>query len=386
MKNKKAKKWPLVSDKEIDAIKEVLFEKKWGGIFGDSECQKFEKRLSKLFDVKYCITVSNGTMALLLALMALGIKKDDEVIVPALSYIATASVINMLGAIPVFVDIDPYSTNIDVNKIQDVISERTKAIIAVHLWGIPCNIKKIVQIAKNNKLYVVEDCCQAFGSAVGDKYVGTFGDIGVFSFASTKNISCGEGGAIITDNSIYNDKICKYRNHGRVEGTEYYHKELGSNCRLSEIAGAILNVQLERLHMMIKTKKENYSYFTNKLDEYDLKWMQKLKQEENTISNYFGIVYIYHKELNKNISIEDIVFYMQKRGIPAGNRKILPLYRNPMYTSGKCRYRKGKIDIADNIELIILGQPLGYSILLSDKDYIDNVLLEIKKINIKACK
>jgi dTDP-4-amino-4,6-dideoxygalactose transaminase len=206
---------------------------------------KFERDFAEYCDTKFCIGVNNGTSALHLALIALGIGRGDEVIMPANTFIATAWAPSYVGATPVFVDCDEY-WNIDVSKIESAINERTKAIIGVHLYGQPCNVVRLREIANKHNVFFIEDAAQAHGATFDNKKVGGFGQMACFSFYPGKNLGAfGEGGAITTDVLEYRDHLHSLRNHGSQE--RYYHDELGFNMRMDGIQAAILQVKLKYL-------------------------------------------------------------------------------------------------------------------------------------------
>lgn len=208
--------------------------------------KKLEEDFSKYCGTKRAIGVGNGTDALHLALRALGVGEGDEVITVAFTFVATTEAIGIVGATPVFVDINPDTFNIDVNKIEEKITPKTKAILPVHLYGQPCEMDKIMEIANKYNLYVVEDCAQAVGAEYKGKKVGSFGDFGCFSFFPSKNLGCyGDGGMVTANNDELADKVKALRAHGgRVK---YHHEELGLNSRLDELQAAVLNVKFPHI-------------------------------------------------------------------------------------------------------------------------------------------
>jgi len=229
---------------EIDLAIQNVVNKQFF-ILGD-EVAEFEKEFSKYIGVKEVVSVNSGTDALILSLRALGIGPGDEVITQSNSFIATSLAITELGAIPVFVDIDPNTLQIDVDKIQDKISKKTKAILVVHLYGASANIERIKKIAKDNKLYLVEDAAQSVGSTYKGKKLGSFGDLAAFSFYPGKNLGAyGDAGAIGINNKKFVEKIKRLRNYGQKE--KYNHVSLGINSRMDEIQAAVLRVKLKHI-------------------------------------------------------------------------------------------------------------------------------------------
>jgi dTDP-4-amino-4,6-dideoxygalactose transaminase len=213
-----------------------------------------EEEVAAYCECKYGVGVANGTDALHLALRALRIGPGDEVITTAFTFIATTEAIGMVGAKPVFVDIDPATYNLDPNLIEAAITPRTRVILPVHLYGLPCDMMPILEIARRNGLRVVEDCAQAMGATYHGKKVGSFGDVGCLSFFPSKNLGCfGDGGMVVTNDEEIAVRVEMLRRHGgRVK---YHHEELGLNSRLDELQAAILRVKLPRLDGWIAARR-----------------------------------------------------------------------------------------------------------------------------------
>jgi dTDP-4-amino-4,6-dideoxygalactose transaminase len=229
----------------------------------------FEKEFAQYIGVKFAIGVASGTDALHLALRACGIKPGDEVITSPFTFVATAEAIAYCGATPVFVDIEPKTFNLDVTSLESKITSRTKAILPVHLYGQPCEMDKVMEAAKKHNLKVIEDCAQATGAEYQGKKVGTFGDLGCFSFFPTKNLGCfGDGGMIVTSDQLLAEKVKSLRNHGSKK--TYHYEFIGYNSRLDEIQAAILRVKLPHLEKFIKSRREiakEYGKELKKLEE-----------------------------------------------------------------------------------------------------------------------
>jgi len=234
------------------------------------EVEKMEKAFCEYLKCKYATGVSSGTDALLLALMAIGIKQGDEVIVPTYSFFATAGVVSRLNAIPVFTDIDAITFNINPDDIKRKITSKTKAIIPVHLYGQSCEMEKIVDIAKNNNIKIIEDGAQAIGAQYKDgSYVGTIGDIGCFSFFPSKNLGCyGDGGLTVTNDPILAENLDIMRVHGGKP--KYYHKVIGGNFRLDAIQAAVINVKLQYLKEWSAKRRMNAELYNNFFIENNL--------------------------------------------------------------------------------------------------------------------
>src|SRR3989338_2394797 len=252
---------PLISDEEKNEVKKVLDS----GILAQGEKVKnFEEDFANYCGVKYGIAVNSGTAALHLALIANKISKGDEVITTPFSFIATVNTIKMAGAKPVFVDINEDTFNIDETKIEEVITDKTKAIMPVHLYGNPCNMKEIMNLANNYDLKVIEDACQAHGAMYNDSKVGSFGT-GTFSFYPTKNMTTGEGGIITTNDPDINEMCRKLRQHGMAQ--RYSYECLGYNYRMTDIGAAIGVIQLKKLDFWKEKRIENANLLSSLLKD-----------------------------------------------------------------------------------------------------------------------
>jgi len=226
----------------------------------------FEKEIAAHLDVKHAIGVGSGTEALHLALLAAGIGPGDEVITTPFTFIATAEAIVYVGATPVFVDIDPKTFNIDPDLLTEALSERTKAVIPVHLFGQPADLEPIREICQNHKLIMIEDCAQSCGAEYRGKMTGTWGDLGCFSFFPSKNLGCfGDGGLVTTDSDDLAEKLKVLRNHGSRQ--RYHHAIIGVNSRLDDLQAAILRVKLQHLPRFNRQRRENAHRYSEKLAE-----------------------------------------------------------------------------------------------------------------------
>ena len=249
--------WPKYTKEEVEAVSKVLYSNKvnyWTG----NECKLFEEEFGAYIGCKYAIAIANGTLALDLALKCLGITTGDEVLVTSRTFMASVSSIVNAGAIPVFVDVDPASQNINAKYLKSAITKNTKAILCVHLAGWPCEMDKILSIARKYDLRVIEDCAQAHGATYKGKKVGSLGDVGCWSFCQDKIISTGgEGGMVTTNNKTLWKKMWAYKDHGKdwdlvsknVPSNKFawLHSSFGSNFRMTEIQAVIGRIQLRRL-------------------------------------------------------------------------------------------------------------------------------------------
>ncbi|MBL7701535.1 MAG: DegT/DnrJ/EryC1/StrS family aminotransferase [Ferruginibacter sp.] len=254
---------PDINQQDIDCVTEVL---RSGMLVQGANVLALEKSFNEFNKSKNAIAVSNGTATLHLALLALGIGKGDEVIVPAFSYVATANVVEMVGATCVFVDIDINTFNIDVTKIEALITTKTKAIIPVHEFGLACDIETVMQIASKHKLLVIEDAACALGAMQNGKHTGTFGELGSFSLHPRKSITSGEGGVLLTANDELAKKLRQLRNHGieMVDGKMNF-VGAGLNYRMTDFQAALANSQMQRLDQVIACKQELAEVYFNEI-------------------------------------------------------------------------------------------------------------------------
>jgi len=233
-----------------------------------SYIENFEKSFAAYHNVKHAIATHNGTIALHLALSAAGIHDEDEIIVPDLTFIATANAVRYCHAAPVLTDVDPEDWNIDSDGIPKNLTNKTRGIVPVHLYGNPANMRLIMDIARKYKLLVVEDCAEATGASINGKKVGTFGDIGIFSFFGNKIITTGEGGMCITDNDELADRMRILRDHGMNREKKYWYDHLGFNYRMTNLQAAVGLAQLEQLDELLSIRNKIYNTYKNALEAH----------------------------------------------------------------------------------------------------------------------
>lgn len=297
---------PNILEKDIELVVNVL---RSGMLVQGKYVLDLEAGFVGLTRAKYASALSNGTATMHLALITLGIKAGDEVIVPAFSYVATANVVELVGAKPIFVDIDPKTYNIDVNKIEDAISPRTKAIIPVHEFGLACDIEAVMSIAKQHKLYVIEDAACALGAKFKDQHVGSFGDFGSFSLHPRKAISSGEGGILVSNNADHDKKIKILRNHGaEIISGNLCFSEIGFNYRMTDFQAALVYSQLDRLQNSIDYK--------NELADIYFKEISSDKLSLPFIPNYTKHTWqTFHVLLNDRINRDELINKLREKNI-----------------------------------------------------------------------
>ncbi len=259
---------PFLTGVEKKYVNECLDET-WISSKG-SFISRFEASFAAYTKIAHATTVSNGTVALHLALLALGLKAGDEVIVPTLTYVASVNTILQVGAEPVYVDANPFTYQMDVDDVVRKISPRTKAIMAVHLYGLPCDMDALTKICRDHQLFLIEDCAEAFGTYYKDQHVGHFGDVATFSFFGNKTITTGEGGMVVTSSKHVMDKVCHLKNQGVSLTQEYWHDVLGYNYRMTNICAAIGLAQLEQADVILAKKRQIASWYQEDLVDLPL--------------------------------------------------------------------------------------------------------------------
>lgn len=248
-------------------------------ISGGEYVDRFENDFAGTIGTKYAVTTSNGTTALHLALLALEVGPGDEVIVPDFTFVACANTVLYTGARPVYVDIDPRTWCIDPEKVEKAITERTKAIIPVHLYGNVCDMEALTDISKKHDLLLIEDVAEALFSKYRGRYAGSFGDVSCFSFQATKTITMGEGGAVLTDDKRLMERMRVLRSHGMREGKRYWHDFVGYNYRLTNMQAALGCAQLEKKDLLITEKKRIYERYRKNLSDMEGIELQYIPKE-----------------------------------------------------------------------------------------------------------
>lgn len=307
-----------IGPEEESAVLEVL---RSGQLAQGPRVAALEAAFAEYHGAKHGIAVNNGTTALIAALMAHGIEEGDEVIVPSFSFFATASCVLSVGAIPVFADIDPKTYCISPEKLAECITERTAAVIAVHLFGRPADMDVIEGICRENGIELIEDAAQAHGASIHGRHVGTWGTA-AFSFYSTKNMMCGEGGMILTDREDIADRLRMIRNQGMSR--QYLHEVVGYNFRMSDLFAAIALEQLKRLPIWTERRIQNASFFDSVLDE---RILTPVKSE--------GVRHVYHQyTIRLPFGSESRSIFLKKleeRGVCARVYYPIPIHKQPVF-------------------------------------------------------
>ena len=343
------------------AVVEVLRSGQY--ILGENN-KMLSEEIAQYIGVKHAVTLNSGTDALHLALRALNIGAGDEVISVAFTFVATTESIEIVGATPVFVDIDENTFNIDAAKIEAAITPKTKAIIPVHLYGQPCQMDVIMDIAKRHNLYVIEDCCQAIGAEYKGQKVGTFGDIGCYSFYPTKNLGAmGDGGLLITNSDEIKDRVVALRNHGGA--IRYHHDEIGVNSRLDEVQAAILRVKLPYIDEWNKMRRENaYRYNELFANCADIKTPTEL---ENTYC-------VYHQYTVKIPNRDEVHAMLREAGIGAMIYYPIPLHMQKVHAH--LGIKEGSLPLTEKNTKLVLSLPMFPELTADEQKQVAETLIK----------
>lgn len=301
---------PWIGEEEKRAVMEYLESGGWLTEFKST--QEFEKMLADYVGSTHASVVSNGTVSLTIAMMALGIKGEDEVIVPDFTMIASATSVLLAGAKPILVDVDRSNLCLDLDKAEEAITPRTKAIMFVSIDGRCSDMNKVVALARRRNLFLIEDTAQSLGSRYRGKHLGTFGDVGSFSFSSPKVITTGQGGALVTDDEELYERILLIKNFGRRESGVDYHKILGYNFKFTDLQAVIGIEQMKKLDWRVKRKKEMYKLYHDLLQ--DISQIEFIDTNLQDTSPWFIDILVEHRD--------DLASFLDKKGI--GTRPFHP--------------------------------------------------------------
>jgi perosamine synthetase len=375
---------PEIRDAEISRVVEVL---KSGNIAQGYVVREFEDAFAKYMGVKHAIACSNGTAALHVALRMNGIGPDSEVIVPAFSFIATATAVSMCGATPVFADVHPLTYGIDVYDVRRKITDKTHGIIGVHLYGLPCDIASLVNIRKeyedNQTITIIEDSAQAIGSMVGIEKCGSIGDAGCFSFYATKNLTTGEGGMITTNSDIDAEYARSLINHGQTE--KYVHSHLGYNYRMTDIQGAI------------GVEKLKYISESNRARRYIASIYNKEIESDGTLllpCEPDGLYHTYHQYVlqvssNYTMSRDNLARHLHDRGVGTAIHYPTPIHKQAVYNDYvqnseeqlwyACKCRSGSLPISEGLSGRVLSIPVHPALSVDQVIQVVDTINEVSK-------
>jgi dTDP-4-amino-4,6-dideoxygalactose transaminase len=385
--------WPEITEKDDNALLDALHSKKWGRLNGN-HASLFEETWSKMLDAKHCLATSSGTAALFTALNALDIGPGDEVIVPPYTFVATINVALLQYALPVFVDTDRETFQIDANKIEAAITPRTRAIMPVHLGGNVADLDKILTLGKTYNIPIVEDACQAHLAEWRGKKVSTLGAAGCFSFQASKNLCSGEGGAILTNDDSIVERCRSFHNNGRGK-TDYGYSYVrnGSNHRMTEFQAALLSSQVTRLEQRSRTREQNAQYLTERLKE--ISGITPARMYEGCTRNAYHLyMFRYNPESFSGLSHAQFLKAVRAEGIPA-SAGYAPLNKEPaianaissrhyrkIFSEQELKRYRERIECPENDKLCKEAVWLTQTMLLgtkADMDDIANAILKVQR-------
>jgi dTDP-4-amino-4,6-dideoxygalactose transaminase len=324
--------WPVYTQQEARGLQKVLASRNWGGYpFPNKFADAFAQKFARFHGAKYGLAVANGTVAIEIALKAANIKPGDEVIVPAYTWEGTVGPILLLNAVPVFVDIDPATYCLDAKLIEAALTPKTRAILPVHLAMRFADLNEIGRIAKAHNLVVIEDCAHAHGGKWRNKGAGATGDLGTFSFQSSKLMTSGEGGAVITSNLEFYERAQSFTNCGRASVTDqFHHRLIGFNYRLGELQAVILAAQLERLPRQAKVRQANMDHFEERLrGTPGLAFLERDKRQTRVAAYQF--VFKYLPEHFGGIPRAAFLGALQMEGVPCDGLFYEPVYKSALF-------------------------------------------------------
>ena len=361
-------------EEDINIISEEIASGKFWAV--GSRVTEFEEKIADYIGTKHAITFNSGTSALHAALLAHGIGKNDEVIVPSFTFIATANCALFVGAKPIFGDIEEKTWGLNPDNVQDLINKNTKAIIPVHYGGCPCQIKELKDIAEDNDLILIEDAAEAFGASVNGKKVATFGDDNVLSFCQNKIITTGEGGAITTDSDELYEKLKLIRSHGRLEGADYFSSshlfdyiDIGFNWRMSNLTASLGISQINKVDKLIELRQKNVKYLSKRLiEETDSVTIPEVPDGYNNVYQLFSI-------LAENR--DELINYLSDNGISS------KIYFHPVHQSEFYKNKLGyniNLPVTESIFEKTITLPMFPSLTTEQMDYIAETIGNFYKL------
>jgi dTDP-4-amino-4,6-dideoxygalactose transaminase len=379
--------WPVFGQAEEEALLRVLRGGSWGRLDG-SEVRRFESRFAAMHGCRRAVAVASGTVALRIALLAAGIRAEEEVIVPAYTFVATASAVIEANATPVFADIDPHTFNLHPAALAAAVTPRTKAIVPVHFAGLPADMDAIAGIARERGLLVIEDAAHAHAARYRDRPAGSLGDLAAFSFQSSKNLTAGEGGIVTTNDDALADACESIHNCGRVPGGPWYeHHVVSGNYRLTEFQGAILNCQLERLDDQCRARDANGQYLASRLS--GLPGLRPQFRPPRCTRHAYHLFMLRMDPSSFGASRDAVLRAVQAEGIPCSggygfSLPQQPLFRNRAfgpYLPGTAS-RPGDEPPCPNSDLVCREAIwLGQNLLLGDRSDIDDIADAFEKVH-----
>lgn len=383
MRTRPVTPWPQYGVEEEQALLSVLHSRSWGGYH--SAVKELEQRFAEYHQVPHAVSCSNGTVALEVALLALGVGPGDEVIVPPFTFVASATAVLLCRAAPVFADIDPETFNLSINAAEAAITPRTRAIVVVHFGGRPAEMDAFQALARKHGIALLEDAAHAHGAMWNGIPVGGWGDVATFSFQAFKLMTAGEGGMILSKDADVADRCWAYCNQGRTrDGGWFDHFTLGTNYRLTAFQAAVLGAQLQRLPEQTRTRAANVAYLRERLREVP-GW--RLPDDDPRAENqpYYLLTFWYSAQEFAGLPRDAALGALQAEGIPLKVTYPHPLYRNPVFTVERTALGL----VAQDYERLCLpvservcreGVWLSHGMLLGDQTDMDDMIEALDKV------
>ena len=366
--------WPQWDEQERAGLLAVLERGEWGG--HDAAVAEFESAFAARHAARFCVTTVNGTTTLETALRALGVGAGDEVIVPPYTFVATAAAVRIVGATPVFADVELETWNLSIAAVEAAISARTKAIVPVHFGGLPIDFDSLLPLAKRYGLFVIEDAAHAHGSSWNGQPVGALGAVGSFSFQTSKNLTAGEGGALLTNDADLAEQLWSIANCGRrPDGDGFEHPNLGTNLRLGGWQAAVLSAGLTRLDDQLQRRMSNARRLHGFLAEIDGLTPQRWDPRVDAHAHHLFLMR-YDAERFGGLPRQKFIAALQAENVPAGELYAYPLYRQPPLVEPFSR-----VTPCPNGELLCEQTiSLGQNLLLAEPDEMDDIANAILKV------
>ena len=374
--SKPAPAWPFFDEKDRIALNEVLESRVWGGYH--EAVGELEKRFAAFHGAKHGIALANGTVSLEIALMAAGIGPGAEVIVPPITFVASATSIARVGATPVFVDIDASTINLNPALVEKSITQRTRGIVAVHFAGHPVDLDSLVALCDEHNLVLIEDCAHAHGAEWQEQRIGSFGSFGSFSFQASKNMTAGEGGMLVSNDAELAERARAISNQGRRTGGAWYeHQTLGTNARITGFQAVLLLNQLERLPNELTTRMDRAAYLRKRLSKIDgLVPTPATLDERVNIHGYHLFSMRYDASAWNGLPRDRFVAALQSEGVPITTGYPHPIYRNQLF-----QHHPTVVQQCPEAEAYCQSSVwLPHNALLADETWLDEVVTAITKV------
>lgn len=368
--------WPFFDKRDQRALLDILESRVWGGYH--EAVSELERRFAAYHGATYGIALANGTVSLEIALAAAGVGPGDEVIVPPITFIASATSVARIGAVPVFVDVDPQTINLDASAAEAAINERTRAIVLVHFAGCPADLDRFTEICREHHLILIEDCAHAHGAEWHRQRVGSFGSFGSFSFQASKNMTAGEGGILITSDAELAERARAISNQGRRTGGAWYeHVTLGTNARLTGFQAALLLNQLERLPQQVATRMKAAARLRKGLTEIEGLTPTPLQLDERITAHGFHLFSMrFDERAFKNVPRKRVIEALQAEGLPVTSGYPHPIYRNQLFNQ-----HRPIVQPCPEAESYCRSSIwLPHNALLADSEWIDTALNAMRKV------